>query len=152
MGTGTRGAEIVLEELKIDQRSQSRTPTARIELLYLLKLVRDVCIKMLGEASQILAAEWLHRLNENSLLVRERSGHNLEGDYSLVGTDWVDGGGERICVSAALRGGAPLVARDPTQLHSFLVVVWSVSTVISAMIQFIRRILLQRPLYISVCY
>ena len=59
----------MLEKLNIDQRSPSRTPTARIEFLYLLKPARDACIKILGEDSQILAADWLLWLNENSLLV-----------------------------------------------------------------------------------
>ena len=69
VGTSIRGAAIVLGKLNTDQRSPSRTPTARIEFLYLLKPVRDACIKILGEDSQILAADWLLWLNEKSLLV-----------------------------------------------------------------------------------
>jgi hypothetical protein len=56
-------------KLNIDQRSPSRTPTARIEFLYLLKPARDACIKILGEDSHIIASDWLLWLNENSLLV-----------------------------------------------------------------------------------
>ena len=41
-------------------------------------------------------------------------GFHIEGDCTLEGTDWVDGGDERLWASTALRGGAPLVACDPT--------------------------------------
>ena len=36
----------------------------------------------------------------------------MDGDCALAGTDWVDRGGEHICVSTALRGGELLVACD----------------------------------------
>ena len=60
---------MVLEKLNIDQKSPSRTPTSRIELLYLLKPARDACIEIVGEDSRILAADWLLWLNQDSLLV-----------------------------------------------------------------------------------
>ena len=67
MGTSTRGATIFMEKLNIDQGSLSRTPTVCIKFLYLLKPARGAYIKILGEDSQILAANWLLWLNENSL-------------------------------------------------------------------------------------
>ena len=60
---------MVLEKVNIDQKSPIRTPTSRIELLYLLKPARDACIEIVGEDSRILAANWLLWLNQDSLLV-----------------------------------------------------------------------------------
>ena len=69
VGTSTRGTPIILKKLNIDQRSPSRTLTTCIKFLYLLKPARDACIKVIGEDSQILTADWLLLLNENNLLV-----------------------------------------------------------------------------------
>jgi len=69
VGTSIRTAAILLGKLNVDQSSLSRTQTARIESLYVLKPAHDAYIKVLGDDSHILASDWLLWLNQNALLI-----------------------------------------------------------------------------------
>ena len=70
VGTSIRSAAILLGKLNTDQNSPSRTSTARIEFLYLLKPARDGCVNILGEDSHILASDWLLWLVRTPSLAR----------------------------------------------------------------------------------